>query len=235
MVPIHAAPPRRSNRMSTHHFLRHLFRLGLALLASALVAPSASAHPHVWVTMKTELVYAPDGAVTAVRHVWTFDDMYSVFATQGIKGKVKGEFTREELKPLAELNVTSLKDFGFFTFAKANGKKTPLAEPIDYYLDWDSKSTVLTLHFTLPFKAPVQAKELSVDIFDPEFFVDFSFAEKDPVALVDAPTRCKLDVQRPKELTAADAVQLGEDFFSKLSSSSSWAAQFANKIAVTCP
>ena len=55
--------------------------------------------------MKSELVYAPDGSVTGVRHAWTFDDMFSVFATQGIEAKKKGEFTREELAPLAKVNV----------------------------------------------------------------------------------------------------------------------------------
>ena len=80
-----------------------------------LAAGAASAHPHVWVTMKSELVYAPDGSVTGVRHAWTFDDMFSVFATQGIEAKKKGEFTREELAPLAEVNVTSLKEYDFFT------------------------------------------------------------------------------------------------------------------------
>ena len=73
--------------------------------------------------MKSELVYAPDGSVTGVRHAWTFDDMFSVFATQGIDAKKKGEFTREELAPLAEVNVTSLKEYDFFTQASANGKK----------------------------------------------------------------------------------------------------------------
>jgi hypothetical protein len=43
----------------------------------------ADAHPHVWVTMTEELLYAPDGSVTGVRHAWTFDDMFSAFATQG--------------------------------------------------------------------------------------------------------------------------------------------------------
>ena len=78
-------------------------------------AGPALAHPHVWVTMKSEVVYAPDGTVTGVRHAWTFDDMFSTFATQGIETKKKGEFTREELKPLAEVNVTSLKEFDYFT------------------------------------------------------------------------------------------------------------------------
>ena len=87
--------------------------------------------------MKSELVYAPDGTVTGVRHAWTFDDMFSTFATQGIETKKKGEFTREELAPLAEVNVTSLKEFDFFTHAKANGKKAEFIEPpADYYLEF---------------------------------------------------------------------------------------------------
>src|SRR5919198_3542769 len=126
------------------------------LLASPLTwcfvatAGPVSAHPHVWVTMKAEVVYAPDGSVKALRHAWAFDDMFSVFATQGIEAKKKGQFSREELMPLAKINVESLKEFDYFTFAKINGKKVQFADPIDYYLEYDPKATVLTLHFTLP-------------------------------------------------------------------------------------
>src|SRR5215216_7542912 len=110
--------------------IRRLFFFGLAACAGLVMATAAAhAHPHVWVTVKSELVYAPDGTVTGVRHAWTFDDMFSTFATQGIESKTKGEFTRDELKPLAEVNVTSLKEFGFFTFMKAAGKKMPLVDP----------------------------------------------------------------------------------------------------------
>jgi ABC-type uncharacterized transport system substrate-binding protein len=81
----------------------------LMLSAVCLRTGTAVAHPHVWVTMKSELVYAADGSVTGVRHNWTFDDMFSVFATQGPESKKRGVFTPEELPPLAEVNVTSLK------------------------------------------------------------------------------------------------------------------------------
>src|ERR671927_1119097 len=91
-----------------------------AFAALAIAGGPARAHPHVWVTVKSELLFAPDGSVTGVRHAWTFDDMFSVFATQGLEGKKKGQFTREELQPLAQVNVNSLKEFEFFTFAKAN-------------------------------------------------------------------------------------------------------------------
>jgi ABC-type uncharacterized transport system substrate-binding protein len=180
---------------------------------------SASAHPHVWVTMQGELVYAPDGSVTGVRYNWTFDDMFSAFATQGLEPKKPGVFTKEDLEPLAKENVTSLKDFGYFTYAKANGGKVEMKDPIDYYLDYNTK-----------------AKELNLEIYDPEYFVDFSFKDvKEPIALVGAPAACKLSVARPKELTVPPGQQLGEAFFNQLSASQNWGAQFANKISVKCP
>src|SRR3979490_352584 len=142
---------------------RFFFSILAALVGVAITGEAASAHPHVWVTVKSELVYAPDGSVTGVRHAWTFDDMFSAFATQGIDSKKKGEFTREELAPLAEVNVTSLKEFDYFTYAKANGKKTPFNGPVESYLDY--KDSVLTLHFTLPFKTPVKTQNLDIDVF----------------------------------------------------------------------
>jgi ABC-type uncharacterized transport system substrate-binding protein len=211
----------------------HRIVTSLAALFVVLVVAggSALAHPHVWVTMKSEIVYAPDGSVTGVRHAWTFDDMFSAFATQGIDAKKKGEYTREELAPLAEVNVTSLKEFDFFTNAKADAKKAQFLEPVDYYLEY--KDNLLTLNFTLPLKAAVKAKSLQLEIFDPTYFVDFTFGEKDPVSLKNAPASCKLATARPND-AGTQGRQVGEAFFNSLTSSSDYGAQFANKISVTC-
>jgi ABC-type uncharacterized transport system substrate-binding protein len=215
---------------------RLFFSLAAVLAALAMTIAAASAHPHVWVTIKSELVFAPDGSVTGVRHAWTFDDMFSVFATQGLEAKTKGEFTREELAPLAEVNVTSLKEYDYFTYAKANGKKIEFNDPAaGYYLDYDKKETVLTLHFLLPLKQPVKAKDLSLEVFDREFFVDFSFAEKDPAKLVGAPAQCKLTVGKPQEMNAALAQQLGQLGPNQRDSSLTIGAEYANKILVKCP
>ena len=208
----------------------------LAALASVLAAGAASAHPHVWVTMQSELVYAPDGSVTGVRHAWTFDDMFSAFAVQGIEAKKKGDYTREELAPLAEVNVTSLKEYDFFTYAKADGKKVEFSEPpAGYYLAFDKKDAVLTLHFVLPLKAPVKAKALSLEIFDREFFVDFSFKDKEPAKLVGAPTGCKLVVGRPQDMGAELAQRLSQLGPDQRDPSLTIGAEFANKISVKCP
>jgi len=207
--------------------------VGLVLLAGSLVlgAGTAQAHPHVWITAMSELIYASDGSITGVRHAWTFDDMYSTFALQGIESKIKGAYTREEFSPLAQTNVESLQEFGFFTFARADGKRQNFEQPVDYFLDY--KDTMLTLHFTLPLKAPVKSKQLVVQVYDPEFFIDFKFADDDPVALVSAPAGCQMQFLRPND-GAANAQKLGEGNFAN-GDNSNFGALFANKIMVECP
>jgi len=208
-------------------------RIFLAALLTLISAGLAQAHPHVWVTMHTELVYAPDGSITGIRHAWSFDDMFSTFATQGLESKEKGKFTREELAPLAKVNVDSLKEYDYFTYATADGKKAELTDPKpDYWLDYADQA--LTLNFTLPFKTPVKAKELKVEIYDPTIFVDFSFAKEKPAQLVGAP-KCKLDVELPREMTFAEGKKLSDIPADQKNTTMAWGAQFASKLLVHCP
>ena len=206
---------------------------GLLLLAGALTAGggAAEAHPHVWVTATSELIYSADGSLTGVRYAWTFDDMFSSYALQGVETRTKGVYTAEELAPLAQTNVEALKEFDYFSLAKADGKKQQFQEPVDYFMD--AKDGLLTLHFVLPLKAPVKSKELSLDVYDPTFFVDFKLADHDPAKLVGAPAACQIKVLRPADGTASAQV-LGEQNFAD-GGNLTFGVMFANKITVNCP
>src|SRR3954451_5488246 len=103
------------------------------LLASTI---AVSAHPHVWVVVKSEVLFGADGKITGLRHAWTVDEMYSAFATQGFGTDGKPP-TSEELQPLAKVNVESLAEFDFFTFAKHGGEKPEFGDPSDYSIDID--------------------------------------------------------------------------------------------------
>lgn len=205
-------------------------RFFLAVLVSLAFALPAAAHPHVWVKATSDLVYAPDGSIIGIRHHWVFDDMFSAFAVQGLETKEKGKFTREELAPLAKVNVELLKEYDYFTYATVDGKKTPIGEPLpDYSLDY--KDELLTLNFTLPFKQPVKAKDLKIEIYDPTYFIDFELAKDAPVSLVGAPAQCKVTTELPRELTYAEGKRLSDN----PEAATNWGAFFANKIMVKCP
>ena len=197
-----------------------------------LIVSRAEAHPHVWVTFHSELLYAADGSMTAVRHAWTFDDMFSAYALQGMAHAKKGQYTREELASLAQTNVDSLKEYGYFTFARADGKKLKLSDPVDYWLEY-SKSA-LVLHFTLPLKAPVAAKVMQIEVYDPSIFVDFEFAKDRPVSVNGAP-QCAATYDLPHQPTPAEQLRLSQLDSAPLDASSSYGETFANKILVKCP
>jgi ABC-type uncharacterized transport system substrate-binding protein len=209
--------------------LRPLAGLLLSLLWGA---GAAEAHPHVWITSVSELIYAADGTLTGVRHAWTFDEMFASYALQGLDSKKKGEYSREELAPLAETNVESLKEYAYFTFARADGRKERFQEPTDYYLEYTNGR--LTLHFTLPVKAPFKAKQLMLEVFDRSYFIDFQMAEKDPVKLVGAPVGCQMQLQRPNDGSTV-AQKQNEQTFTDGGSNANYGVMFANKITVDCP
>ena len=193
----------------------------------------AGAHPHVWVTFHSEVLYAADGAITGVRHAWTFDDMFSAYALQGISHAKKGQYTREELASLAQTNVDSLKEYDYFTYARADGKKLKFTEPVDYWLEYKSPS--LILHFTLPLKEPAAAKAMQIEVYDPSIFVDFEFAKDKPVSLSGAPPQCLATYDLPHRPTAAEQARLSQLDAVPLDPSSTYGEIFANKILVKCP
>src|SRR5215475_855738 len=58
--------------------------LALGLTLGLASATPVGAHPHGWVTVKSQIAFTSDGKVAAVVHDWVFDEMYSSFATQGL-------------------------------------------------------------------------------------------------------------------------------------------------------
>jgi ABC-type uncharacterized transport system substrate-binding protein len=210
--------------------VRLLLGFGVGLLATIGVA---RAHPDVWITMKGEVIYAPDGSVTGIRYAWSFDDTFSTYTLQGIEHRKSGEYTREELAPLAESNLSSIKEHNYFNYARIDGEpqRDAFNDPIDYWLEYTD--SVLTLHFTLPLQAPVRARNLEVGIYDPEYFIDFGFDEKEPVKLVNAPAQCTLDLVRPGD--RAPSIQRLNKSFQAPGASAGTGSHFASKILVSCP
>jgi ABC-type uncharacterized transport system substrate-binding protein len=205
-----------------------------ALVLGGLCSAPAAAHPHVWVAARATVQFDKDGRITGVRHDWTFDEMYSAFATQGL-GKDGKPPTSQELQPLAKTNIESLVEFAFFTFAREGGKKLEFAEPVDYSLDADDRK-IVSLHFTLPLKKPVEAKRpFSFQVYDPTYFVAFGFEKKDPIAMSAAPAGCSTSVMEPAPLLAADSQRLSAAASENFSPGADLSSRIAPRVVVACP
>ena len=113
----------------------------LPIVLGLLCASPAAAHPHVWVTVGSEVIFSRDGKITGLRHTWIFDEMYSAYAVQGL-GKDGKPPTREELAPLVKTNVEALAEAEYFTLAKQGNVKLKFKNPVDATLEVDQEKIV---------------------------------------------------------------------------------------------
>ena len=181
-----------------------LLRALAAAGAVVLAALPARAHPHVWVTVESTVLYA-NGAFTGIRHKWTFDDAYTMQAIEGLDKNNDGIYDRDELAELAKVNIDALKDFDYFTFPLLAGQPVKMGEPADYWLE--HKDGVLSLHFTLPFASPVltDAQGFTFSVYDSSFFIAFDLAKTEkPVRLGSgAPEACTVTIDNPDQRETA--------------------------------
>jgi ABC-type uncharacterized transport system substrate-binding protein len=180
-----------------------LNRCALSLTSALLVCGAftlpAQAHPHVWITTETTVLYER-GSFVGLRHTWTFDEFYTAMAIEGLDKNKDGKYDREELGKLAEVNIEGLKEFGYFTTAGLAGQELKFAEAEDYWLE--HKEDVLSLHFTIRFEHPVseQAKGLTFAIGDPTYFIAFQPAKVGAAKLdKGAPTACNVHEKKQEE------------------------------------
>jgi ABC-type uncharacterized transport system substrate-binding protein len=183
----------------------------IAVLGAAAMGvhlPRADAHPHILIEARTELLFNAQGQVVGVNNIWDFDDAFSAYAIQGYDSKGDGKPTKEDLQPFAEINLNSLKEYGYFTRMKVDGVNIGFGHPKNYFDVFTNEK--LTLTFTLPLAKPldVNGKALQLEVYDPTYFAAITFAQHDPVKLVSAGAGCQSFVHRPEPLDPAIASQL---------------------------
>ncbi|MEZ5851444.1 MAG: DUF1007 family protein [Hyphomicrobiaceae bacterium] len=114
--------------------MRTLLRAGLALALATGATGPVQAHPHVWVSVETTVLFE-GGSISGFAHKWTFDEFYTAMAIQDLDTNKDGRYSREELAELAKINIDGLKEFGYFTNANLGEARLALDAPRDYWLD----------------------------------------------------------------------------------------------------
>lgn len=202
-----------------------------AALGSCLASGGAMAHPHVQVSVKTVIVLDDAGAITALRHAWTFDEPFSAYSTQGLDKNKDGKLDREELKELAQINVESLHEYGFFSFLKQGKASAEFGAVQDYYLTHDGKA--LTLHFTLPVTSKKPAiREAKLEVYDPSYFVAFEFLKEKPVEIEGGKLACTAEIAPPSASVTQRLSQLSESFFQSMKAGAD--AEWAIPVRFAC-
>jgi ABC-type uncharacterized transport system substrate-binding protein len=208
----------------------------MALLACA--SALASAHPHVWIEMRSDIVFTDDGLIKGVNLEWTFDDAYTQMALDGLDADGDGVYSQAEIEPLTKENIASLKDYGYFTVMRFGGEKQAIGEVTEFGQIWSNDK--LSLHFHVPLKTPVDpAKgEFTLKVYDAEFFIAIDYVKDDPVAVLGKiPAACKLVVKpvpTDAELEATREMLSTKGTDWQPENNEDFGAMFAQAVAIEC-
>jgi ABC-type uncharacterized transport system substrate-binding protein len=190
----------------------------IVLLATTTLA---SAHPHSFIVVDVDIVTDSAGKVIALKQHWVTDEGYSTDALEGIDKNGDGQYDPAELAVLAKENVDNLKEANYFTEVVVGDAVQAFGIPTEALVTRDDKK-ILHLTMTIPLVTPVdvKVKPLAFRVFDPEYFVEFRFAEKDAIRL-------------PASLAAKcqSALKAGDGDIEK---AGSWGGSYASTITVSC-
>lgn len=214
---------------------RHTRRLCGAVAALAMIGAAgvASAHPHVWIESRSDLIFNEAGKVTGINVEWQFDEFYSVTAIEGLDKNKNGTYEPEELEPLAKENIISLWDYRYFTQVNADGKPIPYNKVSEF--GSFVRDGYLSLYFSIPFKAPVDPKtaKIAYSIYDPTFYIAIELPPKGGVKLTGpVPENCKPAVL-DSEAEISDANN-SEAFYEKLAAGTDIGHLYAKRITLDC-
>lgn len=210
----------------------------LAMAIATGTGSAAVAHPHVWIDMRSDVVFNAQGLISGLNLTWTFDDGYAEVALEGLDTDGDGVYSQAEIEPLTKENMNSLKDYDYFTVIRYNGEKQAFGEVTEYGQIWSNNK--LQLHFQVPLVTPLDPRkgEFVAKVYDPEFFIAINYVADEPVSVVGPmPESCKLVVKPVPTGAEIEATQQmlstkGPDW--KPENNEDFGAMFAQPVTIQC-
>lgn len=211
--------------------IRILAALAAAVLSGG-IAGEARAHPHVWIDARSVVIFDDQQRIAALKVFWRFDEFYSLFAIEGLDTDGDGTVSEAELRPLAELNVTSLEEYRYFTYVTADGAEVAYGPVSEYASRFEDG--ILSLEFVIPLETPVDPRRAQVSFksYDPTFYIAVEPSLQDPVGFAGSPPpACRAVVQEGQD---GETLNLSEADFLDPAKSESIGALYATAIAIVC-
>lgn len=186
------------------------------LCAAGLLGASASAlaHPHVFAEARLEVEVAPDGHVTALRHVWRFDELFSSTVLLEFDADLDNRLEDPELEEVASVVTESLADFDYFQTITAGGKDITVEPVTDMKALFDGGQLIMFFS-TIPTERIEITSSPTFGVFDPTFYTAIDFYDEKNMALYGAPKNCDfaMVVPDPDEAIAQNQASLTDAFF----------------------
>lgn len=205
-------------------------------LTVAILAPSfAVAHPHVFAEARMEVIEGADGAISEVRNLWRFDEMFSSSVVLDFDENSDLKLDEKELAEIGKTVVDSLEEFSYYTYLTKDGQEVELAKPEAIHVTYADNQ--ITMFFAAKPKQSLKISGLlSFGSWDPTMYTAIDFASDGDLQIKgDGLAKCKKTIIRPDadEVLAQNQDKLTEEFFSD-PSNNDMTKLFATRLELSC-
>ena len=213
-----------------------LNRTLLPAVAAFLLAGTASAlaHPHVFAEASLEVAVDDEGMVTALRHVWRFDDLFSATVMLEFDANADLVLDNEELETVGAVIHESLAEFGYFQFVTAGGKDVEMHAPDRIMANFQDNQLII-LFESRPTRPLKLDGTVDFGVYDPTFYTAIDFYEDEHLQVTGLPESCTRAVIRPDadEAIAQNQQSLTDAFFND-PSGVDYSKIFATRLELNC-
>jgi ABC-type uncharacterized transport system substrate-binding protein len=178
-------------------------------------APQASAHPHVFIEANLEIVRDGAGAVTELRHVWRFDELFSTSVLLDYDTNADNKLETSELDEVSKTVTASIAEYNFYTELRVGSDPVEFSPPERIMVDFQDNQ--ILMFFALKTKAPIETKSgnFKIAVSDASFYVALEIADESAVQILGDGAACTVTIDRPDydALIARSSQTLTEQFF----------------------
>lgn len=211
-------------------------RLYPVMVAAALVtlvpARQVAAHPHSFISLKTEIV-SEAGQITALKMRWKMDEITSADLLYDAGDAAPGSPVWKKLAAEVMANVIGQH---YFTEFWHNGQKVKFAAtPQAYALAREGHQAVLTFTLPLAHAQNVEGERYTFATFDPTYYVAMSYDAPGDVTLGQGlRERCKVAVKTPQPDESVQNFALSLDKADAPPEDMHLGKQFAQQVTLQC-
>ncbi|MCZ4060453.1 DUF1007 family protein [Pantoea sp. LMR881] len=197
-----------------------------------LMSSAATAHPHSFIDMKTEVV-ADGERFTGLKMTWTMDEITSADLLYDAGDAKPGTEVWKKLAAGVMANVLGQHYFSEVWHNKQRVKFLNL--PKEYHLS--RKGNKAVLEFILPLAEPprLEGQRFEILTFDPTYFVDMFYDKAEALSLPPAlQSRCHVELNTPQPSDSLKQYALSLDKADAPPEEVDLGRQFAQTVMLTC-
>lgn len=173
-----------------------------AFCLSMAVPVMAPAHPHVFIDATLGLDYDASGTLTQVAVEWAYDEFYSLLIIEelGLDPDGDGRLTPDELTALQGFDADWEAGFDGRLYLRSHDRPIALDPPREFAAQYQG-GRLISGHVRPVAGALSDDQPLVIQVYDPEYYVQFSLPEPPTIAGAE----CAVDLRIGDPYAAADA------------------------------